>query len=1428
MMRLLTTLAFILLSNLSVFAQGNPLVCNASAVPVTIRSQGLTEQVADIVILCTGGNVPGAGVSIPRVNFTILTSGVNIANTVIGGQQTTDALVFLDEPNPELQFPCTDPVNFCENFEGNPLGAGGQQNRNVFQGRYTAAQPQSSISFIGVPLRQPGNGQFLTLRFTNIRVAVPQLPAPTQIAAFLSVQNPPANLTLNNNSVVVADVLPGLSFAVRNAADTANGGPSFNVPAALNATVGATTQPTFRLRYSAGFPTAFKRRGPDTSAASPSAAGDNPFLGIGTNFELGFSSNLFPAANGLNLINNLVRRGTRLTAEFTGIPNGVSIFVATTVATTVGAPTGIARLFSNRPPSDPLFGSPTFPAPTVTIAGGVGMIPLIVTGGSATATWEVVDGFDDVSSIQFFSMPVVLSYGVEAAPGAATVSGFLSPFPSEPGGGSGIPSDRYPIFSSAARTIATAFTLMTPTMVTVNSGPLAPATRGTFYSTQLTGQGNGVLTFVATSPLPPGFTLGSGGTFSGTPTQSGNFTFSVNVFDSTGTSGTGNFSIQVVDPPPPPQPLLITSRVLPSGVVGSNFGPFQLSASGGTGSGVTYTVTGLPPGLSATSSGVISGVPVIDVSTSLGVTARDSGGESTTASVGLNILPRLTFTGNSDFTATQGRLFNGSLTARGGLSPYTYSLAQGSSLPSGLTLGGNGSITGTPTQAGITQFQAIVTDVGGRTAQRGFSIRVLPSNPEQCLVSALPTSLDFTVQRTTASQSKSVAITNNCGNPVTLNASVDLRRGTGWLEFSAGPVSAGPRAADDANEATSGTLTIPPGGAAALMVTVTPGALTTGAYFGVVQLSGPVNLGIPVAMSITTLASSLRLAPAGLTFSAVANGPNPPPQSFNVITEPIGGVSWSATGRTNSGGNWLSFTPANGSTSSANPGSATVTVSVNSSGLAPGEYFGQVSVNAPNTASGQSDVLVVLSVLPPNTPLSPTVSQSGFILADSTPEELTIFNSSANQITFDSSRFAPGFNRPWFTVDPPSGNVPSGGSTRVRIIGDTTGVPAGVHRGSLLLRFSDNSSTTINLAFISSGSTTARTAESFENTCVPTQLASVFLTIGPNFQFPVTFPRHLEVLVRDNCNQAVNQGQAQIDFRDCCGNSTPMNFNGGGRYSATWAPFAAGSPTVESRTVTSDGRLSVSESIAGTIGTPSVPQALPPVISTEKRVQNAASFAIEPLAQGSAISIFGENLASSTQALATPPFPSILLGTSVSLGGRLLPITFVSDKQINAQMPYGLDPNIVSLGLFVSRSGRTSVEQRVQLTDSSPGAFTVSTLRPNLGAILDENFRLVEPANPARRDRTVAIFATGFGGVSQNVIEGTPAPSAPLATTIANTQVTVGGVAAEVLFSGLAPQNAGLYQINIRVPAGAPAGNDVPVAIRVGSQQAPIIIMPVQ
>ena len=46
--------------------------------------------------------------------------------------------------------------------------------------------------------------------------------------------------------------------------------------------------------------------------------------------------------------------------------------------------------------------------------------------------------------------------------------------------------------------------------------------------------------------------------------------------------------------------------------------------------------------------------------------------------------------------------------------------------------------------------------------------------------------------------------------------------------------------------------------------------------------------------------------------------------------------------------------------------------------------------------------------------------------------------------------------------------------------------------------------------------------------------------------------------------------------------------------------------------------------------------------------------------------------------------------------------------------------------------------------------------------------------------------------------------------------MTIGGIDAAVAFSGIAPGFAGLYQINVTIPRGAPAGDDVPVVIEIG------------
>jgi uncharacterized protein (TIGR03437 family) len=72
-----------------------------------------------------------------------------------------------------------------------------------------------------------------------------------------------------------------------------------------------------------------------------------------------------------------------------------------------------------------------------------------------------------------------------------------------------------------------------------------------------------------------------------------------------------------------------------------------------------------------------------------------------------------------------------------------------------------------------------------------------------------------------------------------------------------------------------------------------------------------------------------------------------------------------------------------------------------------------------------------------------------------------------------------------------------------------------------------------------------------------------------------------------------------------------------------------------------------------------------------------------------------------------------------------------------------------------------------------------------------------------------------LGPVTNQPASGDPAPSAPLAATTSVPTVTIGGVSAPVIFSGLAPGFAGLYQINLTVPTNAPVGNQ-PMVMTIG------------
>jgi len=58
-----------------------------------------------------------------------------------------------------------------------------------------------------------------------------------------------------------------------------------------------------------------------------------------------------------------------------------------------------------------------------------------------------------------------------------------------------------------------------------------------------------------------------------------------------------------------------------------------------------------------------------------------------------------------------------------------------------------------------------------------------------------------------------------------------------------------------------------------------------------------------------------------------------------------------------------------------------------------------------------------------------------------------------------------------------------------------------------------------------------------------------------------------------------------------------------------------------------------------------------------------------------------------------------------------------------------------------------------------------------------------------------------------------PAGANPLYMTVQQPIVTIGGAPAQVQFSGIAPGFAGLYQVNVQIPAGIQTGDDVPITI---------------
>jgi hypothetical protein len=179
-------------------------------------------------------------------------------------------------------------------------------------------------------------------------------------------------------------------------------------------------------------------------------------------------------------------------------------------------------------------------------------------------------------------------------------------------------------------------------------------------------------------------------------------------------------------------PLFITTARLPDAVVGV---PFRaaLRAFGGT-PPYAFSTDSLPPGLSLDPAGTISGTPLFASNlpgSSIAFQVQDSAvpARTVTRTLTLRIANPLAVTTTTSLpTATQGTSYGPvNFTATGGIGPYSWTPV----MVDGMTPNSSGVFSGTPTQTGVFNFTAQVSDSAspGQTASKTMTLNVVPATP---------------------------------------------------------------------------------------------------------------------------------------------------------------------------------------------------------------------------------------------------------------------------------------------------------------------------------------------------------------------------------------------------------------------------------------------------------------------------------------------------------------------------------------------------------------------------------------------------------------------------------------------------------------------------------------------------------------------------
>jgi len=365
---------------------------------------------------------------------------------------------------------------------------------------------------------------------------------------------------------------------------------------------------------------------------------------------------------------------------------------------------------------------------------------------------------------------------------------------------------------------------------------------------------------------------------------------------------------------------------------------------------------------------------------------------------------------------------------------------------------------------------------------------------------------------------------------------------------------------------------------------------------------------------------------------------------------------------------------------------------------------------------------------------------------------------------------------------------------------------------------------------------TARTASSSST------MAGTFASLDANTQVICGNPSldiNTETVLNYPNSQNCSAGQplTYMEHSDAGYYATLNKVAGSGTYTFTWTPpatnvgnlviYVAGNAANGDLTDNGDHIYTATYTLTPSAGTQSGGN--PTITEVDNAFSNVAN---SPIQAGTWVAIKGTNLSTTNPGRgwnANENFPSTMDGTSVTINNKPAFLYYISPTQVNVQAP--TDSSTGPVSVVVTNNGAMSAAATATLQPFSPallqwggGEFPYAEVTRYPDNAFVGNPSVIQGSVSAKAGDILTLWVTGLGATNPAVPAGQQPACANgvCPSPVSNPTVTVGGNPVTML--GAILRYAGLYQVNIQLPASLPSG-DSPIQVNEGSYQSPASVL---